>query len=112
MSTSRRSLAWPAHGWSSPTTSATSWCCCGTASRCGTAQRTSRSAGFSEPKRQGRAVDAAYSRLRPELRYAVRSNLTVLSLLEPRLGMPDPGPQRATVAAVLRRLERLEGDVP
>ena len=55
-------------------------------------------------------LDAAYSRLRPELRHAVRSNLTVLSLLEPRIGMPDPRPRRATVAAVLRRLERLEGN--
>lgn len=55
-------------------------------------------------------LDVAYSRLRPELRDAVRSNLTVLSLLEPRPGMPDPRAQRATVAAMLRRLDRLEGD--
>jgi hypothetical protein len=55
-------------------------------------------------------LDAAYTRMRPELRHAVRSNLTVLSLLEPRLGMPDPRPWRAAIAAALRRLERLEGD--
>jgi hypothetical protein len=53
--------------------------------------------------------DAAYATLRPELCHAVRSNLTVLSLLEPRTGMPDPRPRRAAVAAVLRRLEQLEG---
>jgi hypothetical protein len=54
-------------------------------------------------------LGAGYLGLRPELRHAVRSNLTVLSLLEPRPGMPDPGPHRGAVAAVLRRLERLEG---
>lgn len=53
-------------------------------------------------------LEAAYRRLRPELRYEVRSNLTVLSLLAPRLGMPDPRPQRAEVAALLRRLEAAE----
>lgn len=52
---------------------------------------------------------AVYSRLGPELRHAVRSNLTVLSLLERRTGMPDPGPHRAAVADLLRRLERPEG---
>jgi hypothetical protein len=50
-------------------------------------------------------VNAAYRGLRPELRHTVRSNLTVLSLLEPRRGMPDPRPRRAGVAALLRRLE-------
>jgi hypothetical protein len=49
-----------------------------------------------------------YRRLRPELRHAVRSGLTVLSLLAPRSGMPDPQPRRAEVASLLRRLE--EGD--
>jgi hypothetical protein len=47
--------------------------------------------------------------LPPELRHAVRSGLTVLSLLEPRSGMPDPRPQRAAVAAAIRRLERVDG---
>lgn len=50
----------------------------------------------------------AYERLRPELRHAVRSNLTILSLLQPRAGMPDPRPRRADVAAVLRRLEAVD----
>src|SRR6266508_2814654 len=53
--------------------------------------------------------DAAYRRLRPELRHAVRSNLTVLSLMDPRAGMPDPRPRRADVAALFRRLEAGEG---
>jgi hypothetical protein len=54
----------------------------------------------------------AYRRLRPDLRHAVRSNLTVLSLLDARPGMPDPRPRRAEVAAVLRHLEPCEGGTP
>lgn len=50
-------------------------------------------------------LDAAYRRLRSELRHAVRSNLTILSLIEPRAGMPDPRSRRADVASLLRRLE-------
>jgi hypothetical protein len=50
-------------------------------------------------------LDAAYRRLRPELRHAVRSNLTLLSLMEPRAGMPDPRPCRVDVAALFRRLD-------
>ncbi len=56
-------------------------------------------------------LDTLYGALRPELRHVVRSNLTVLSLLEPASGMPDPRPQRATVASLLRRLEHVEGDI-
>jgi hypothetical protein len=56
--------------------------------------------------------DAACGRLRFELRYAVRSNLTILSLLEPRIGMPDPRPQRSSVAAVLQRLDAAHGGQP
>ena len=55
-------------------------------------------------------LEAAHRRLRSELRHSVRSNLTLLSLLEPRTGMPDPRPRRADVAALLRRLEAVEGD--
>ena len=47
-------------------------------------------------------LDGAYRRLRPEHRHAVRSNLTLLSLIEARTGMPDPRPRRADVAALLR----------
>jgi hypothetical protein len=47
----------------------------------------------------------AYGRLRPDLRHAVRSNLTLLSLIDARAGMPDPRPQRAAVADLLRRAE-------
>ncbi len=57
-------------------------------------------------------LDDTYRRLRPELRHAVRSNLTVLSLLEPRAGMPDPRPRRPAVAALLHRLETGDGDLP
>jgi hypothetical protein len=47
----------------------------------------------------------AYRRLRPELRHVVRSNLTLLSLLGPRAGLPDPRPRRVEVGALLRQLE-------
>lgn len=57
-------------------------------------------------------LEHAYRRLRPELRHAVRSNLTILSLLGPRAGMPDPRPRRADVAALLRRLEAGDPDLP
>ncbi len=46
-----------------------------------------------------------YHTLRPEHRYSVRSNLSVLSLLAPHPNMPDPRPRRARVAELLRRLE-------
>ena len=48
---------------------------------------------------------AVYQRLSPELRYTVRSNLTVLSLLGPVDGMPDPVSNRDRVVELLRRLE-------
>jgi hypothetical protein len=57
-------------------------------------------------------LEAAHRRLRPELRHVVRSNLTVLSLLGPRPGMPDPGPRRGDLAALLVRLEAAEGPRP
>jgi hypothetical protein len=53
-----------------------------------------------------------YRKLRPELRHTVRSNLTILSLLGPREGMPDPRPRRAEVAALLGRLEAVDPDLP
>ena len=56
-------------------------------------------------------LEHAYRRLRPELRHAVRSNLTILSLLAPRAGMPDPRPRRAEVATLLRRLEAGEPEL-
>jgi hypothetical protein len=55
-------------------------------------------------------LERAYRSLRPELRHSVRSNLTILSLLGPRAGMPDPRPRREDVAALLRRLEAVEAD--
>jgi hypothetical protein len=56
-------------------------------------------------------LEAAHLRLRPELRHAVRSNLTILSLMEPRPQMPDPRPRRADVAALLRRLEAADREL-
>ena len=53
-----------------------------------------------------------YRGLVPELRHAARSNLTILSLLAPRRGMPDPQPERARVLDLLRRLETGEADLP
>ena len=54
-------------------------------------------------------VVQVWARLRPELQHAVRSNLTLLSLMDARAGMPDPLPRRKTVAALLRRLESTGG---
>jgi hypothetical protein len=50
-------------------------------------------------------LERAYLDLSIELRHQVLSNLSILSLLEARSGMPDPRPQRAIVAELLRRLE-------
>jgi hypothetical protein len=49
-----------------------------------------------------------YRGLSSEQRFAVRSGLSVLSLLEPRTGMPDPGPHRALLARLMTRLESTE----
>jgi hypothetical protein len=57
-------------------------------------------------------VERLFRRLRPELRHTVRSNLTILSLLGPRAGMPDPGPRRAQVAALIRRLAENDPEAP
>lgn len=57
-------------------------------------------------------LEQAYRQLRPELRHTVRSNLTILSLLAPREGMPDPRPRRADLALLLRRLEAADGEQP
>ena len=53
-----------------------------------------------------------YRRLDVELRHAIRANLTVLSLLDARAGMPDPHAQRGLVAGLLRRLDALEEHEP
>ena len=54
--------------------------------------------------------EAQYRGVNPDLRYAVRSGLSTLSLLEPRLAMPDPTRHRLLVADLLARLERTESD--
>jgi hypothetical protein len=53
-------------------------------------------------------IVAVYQGLAAELRYTVRSGLSTLSLLEPRLHMPDPTRHRPLVAGLLARLERTE----
>jgi hypothetical protein len=55
-----------------------------------------------------REVNETYSALSAELRHAVRSNLAVLSLMDSRPGMPDPGRERPRIASLLRELERIE----
>ena len=50
-------------------------------------------------------LETFYDQLRPELQHVVRSNLAILSLIEPHDGMPDPTPHRAMLSARLRRLE-------
>jgi hypothetical protein len=57
-------------------------------------------------------METVYLGLRAELRHVVRSNLTILSLLEPHDGMPDPRSRRGELAALLRRLEAREPDRP
>ncbi len=49
-----------------------------------------------------------YGGLPPEARYAARSGLAALSLLAPRVQMPDPVPHRPLVAELLAELERME----
>lgn len=49
--------------------------------------------------------ERVYLGLPIELRHQVRSNLSILSLLEARPGMPDPRAQRPAVDALVRRLE-------
>lgn len=50
-------------------------------------------------------LERTYLGLPIELRHQVQSNLSILSLLDARPGMPDPRPRRAAVDALLRRLE-------
>lgn len=57
-------------------------------------------------------LETLYRSLRPELRHIIRSNLTILSLLEPRAGMPNPLPSRTRIAALLRKLEAGEAERP
>jgi hypothetical protein len=51
---------------------------------------------------------ASYGGLPADHRYAVRANLSTLSLIEPVGGMPDPRPHRAQIAALLRSVEEEE----
>jgi hypothetical protein len=51
-------------------------------------------------------VMALIRSLTPELRHAVRSNLTILSLLGARPAMPDPRVVREAVARLLREVEK------
>lgn len=49
-------------------------------------------------------LEAAHRELPRELQHQVRSNLSILSLLDARPGMPDPRPHRTVVAELLKRL--------
>lgn len=49
-------------------------------------------------------LERLHRTLSAELRHQVRSNLSILSLLDARPGMPDPRPQRLVVDALLKRL--------
>ncbi len=51
------------------------------------------------------AIVSGYDALSPELRHAVRSNLTVASLMRRHANMPDPERERARIIELLRRLE-------
>jgi len=53
-------------------------------------------------------LETQYRGLSAEQRYAVRSGLSALSLLEPRIQMPDPTPHRAHLARLMARLEKAE----
>jgi hypothetical protein len=53
-------------------------------------------------------LELQYRGLSAELRFAARSGLGALSLLEPRLQMPDPTPHRSHLARLLARLESTE----
>jgi len=50
----------------------------------------------------------AYASLPEELRHAVHVNVTLLSLLEPVTGMPDPQAQRDRVYELLARVEEID----
>lgn len=54
-------------------------------------------------------VEGLYRQLPEDLRYCVRSNLSLLSLLDPRPNMPDPTMHRALVGELFRRLEAVGG---
>jgi hypothetical protein len=53
-------------------------------------------------------LELIYRSLSPDQRYMVRSNLSVLSLLEARNEMPDPVPHRARLAQLMARFEKAE----
>lgn len=50
-------------------------------------------------------LERAYLGLPSDLRHQVQSNLSILSLLDARPGMPDPRSHRPAIDALLRRLE-------
>ena len=55
-------------------------------------------------------LSSLHRSLPDEERYAARSGLSVLSLMEPRSLMPDPGPHRERIARLMARLEQSERD--
>ena len=55
-------------------------------------------------------LEDLYRQLSKDLQYSVRSNLTLLSLLQRRNGMPDPTLHRRLVADLLTRLEGAQAE--
>ena len=53
-------------------------------------------------------LEQLHRTLSPAHQHALKANLTILSLLPSREGMPDPVPQRARIHRLIERLERLE----
>lgn len=53
-------------------------------------------------------LEDQYLSLPDELRFAVRSGLATLSLVEPRAQMPDPTPHRPLLSRLMAGLEKLE----
>jgi hypothetical protein len=49
-----------------------------------------------------------FAALSKDQRSAVRSNLTVLSLLPTRAGMPDPAPHRRMISAILSKMDAIK----
>lgn len=57
-------------------------------------------------------LEQLHRTLSAEQQHVMNANLTILSLLPPREGMPDPAPQRARIHRLVERLEQASGATP